>query len=161
MQNTPSRKFGMKHLVTTVLLGTTGLAMGAPAATQNASASDMARAQLVAQQPTRMQQVINRWEYLSENDDLSFDAYSGFLLAYPDFPRASRLQFRAENALDSTAASSDQLVAYFDAHPPLTNTARARYALALNTLRRPEAVETARAAWRGGPMKETLSLIHI
>ena len=85
MQNTSSRKFGMKYLVATVLLGTTGLAMGAPAATQNASASDMARAQMVAQQPTRMEQVINRWEYLNENDDLDFDAYSGFLLAYPDF----------------------------------------------------------------------------
>jgi len=155
MQNTSSRKFGMKYLVATVLLGTTGLAMGAPAATQNASASDMARAQMVAQQPTRMEQVINRWEYLNENDDLDFDAYSGFLLAYPDFPRTARLQIRAENVLDSTAASSEQLVAYFDAHPPLTNTGRARYALALNTLRRPEAAEMARAAWRGGPMKET------
>ncbi len=115
----------------------------------------MARAQLIAQQPTRMDMALNRWEYLNENEELSFDAYSGFLLAYPDFPRSARLKIRAESALDRTPASSEELVAYFDAHAPLTNTARARYALALNTLRRPEAPNVAREAWRSGPMAET------
>ena len=155
MQKSPSRKFGAKYLFATLLLGTTGLAIGAPAATKNASPADLARAQMVAQQPTRMDMVLNRWEYLSENEELSFDAYSGFLLAYPDFPRSSRLRLRAENALDGTPASSEQLVAYFDTHPPVTNTGRARYALALSTLRRPEASEVAREAWRSGPMQET------
>ena len=155
MQNSPSRKFGVKYFIATLLLGTTGLAFGAPAATQNASAADMARAQLIAQQPSRMDLALNRWEYLNENEELSFDAYSGFLLAYPDFPRSDRLRLPAENALDRTAASPEQLVAYFDVHPPMTNTGRARYALALNSLRRPEAPEVAREAWRSGPMQET------
>ncbi|KUO50926.1 MAG: lytic transglycosylase [Sphingomonadales bacterium BRH_c3] len=115
----------------------------------------MARAQLVAQQPTGMSLAISRWEELNANDRLGFNAYSGFLLAYPDFPRASRLQSRAENALDAEAPSSEALVAYFDEHPPLTNSGRARYALALAAVQRPEATETARAAWRNGAMSET------
>lgn len=144
-----------KYILATILLGSAGLAVGAPAATQNAGPADMARAQLVAQQPTRMDMALNRWEYLNENDDLSFSAYSGFLLAYPDFPRSARLQIRAENALDTTPAASEELVAYFDEHSPVTNTGRARYALALAALRRPEAPEIAREAWRGGAMAET------
>jgi len=151
MQNNPRSKY----ILVTALLGTAGLTMGAPAATQNAASWDMARAQLVAQQPTGMSLAISRWEELNANDRLGFNAYSGFLLAYPDFPRASRLQSRAENALDAEAPSSEALVAYFDEHPPLTNSGRARYALALAAVQRPEATETARAAWRNGAMSET------
>ena len=144
-----------KYILASLVLGTAGLAIGAPAATQNAGPADMARAQLVAQQPTRMDLALSRWEYLNENEELSFDAYSGFVLAYPDFPRSARLRLRAENALDSTPASSEELVAFFDEHPPITNTARARYALALAAMRRPEASDIARDAWRSGAMAET------
>lgn len=151
MQNYPRSKY----LLATLLIGTAGLALGAPAATKNAASWDMARAQLVAQQPVGIGLAISRWEDLNANDRLGFNAYSGFLLAYPDFPRAGRLQLRAEKALDSEAASSETLVAYFDEHPPLTNSARARYALALAAVRRPEAGEVARAAWRAGAMSET------
>lgn len=151
MQNT-SRS---KYLMATLFLGSASLLMSAPAATKDAASWDMARAQLVAQQPTRTDLAISRWEDLNANDRLGFNAYSGFLLAYPDFPRAARLQARAESALDSEAPSPEALVAYFDAYPPLTNTGRARYALALSSVQRPEAREVARAAWRGGAMSDT------
>lgn len=155
MQNTPSRKFGMKYYISALILGAAGLTIGGPAATKSAEPSDNARAQLVANQPTKIDQVLDRWEYLNENDELSFEAYSGFLLAYPDFPRSARLQLRAENALDRTPASAEALVAYFDTHPALTNTARARHALALASQGRANAASVAREAWRSGAMQET------
>src|SRR6202007_2538144 len=43
---------------------------------------------------------------------------------------------------------------FFDRFPPLTNPARARYALALASLQRPEARRLGLAAWRGGSMSE-------
>ena len=81
--------------------------------------------------------------------------YASFLLAYPDFPQADRLRVRAENALDESVASPESLVAYFDALPPLTNAGKARYALALSSVGRPEAAAIAREAWRGGSMSAT------
>ena len=116
--------------------------------------SDRARSDLVATAPTRMSQAIDRWERLTANGntDAGFNAYAGFVLAYPDFPKETLLRARAENALDEEAVGANQLVAFFDRKPPLTNTARARYALALAALQRPEAFNVARAAWRGGAM---------
>lgn len=144
-------RFGLAGM----FLGSAAFALGAPAATQDAASWDMARAQLVAQQPVGIGLAISRWEDLLANDRLDFSAYSGFLLAYPDFPRTDRLRLLAENALDRDAPRSEALVAYFDAHPPLTNSARARYALALAAVGRADAAEVARAAWRSGPMSET------
>ena len=139
-------------LYAATLAATTALFAPAQAAAQNAAGWDSARASLVAQQPTRMADAVNRWEYLIGQRDLSFDQYAGFLLTYPDFPQAETLQERAENALDNATPTPQQLVAFFDALPPITNSARARYALALATLNRPEAFDVARAAWRGGNM---------
>ena len=146
---------GNKYVFGVLFLATSGLALGAPAATRDAAAWDMARVQMVAQQPTNISLAISRWEELTRNDRLGFADYSGFLLAYPDFPRGGRLRTLAENSLNREAPSSDALVAFFDKHPPLTNTGRARYALALAAMQRPEAGEVARAAWRSGPMSET------
>lgn len=139
-------------LYAATLAATTALFAPAQAAAQNAAGWDSARASLVAQQPVRMADAVNRWEYLIGQRDLSFDQYAGFLLTYPDFPQAETLQERAENALDNATPTPQQLVAFFDALPPVTNSARARYALALATLNRPEAFDVARAAWRGGNM---------
>ena len=139
-------------LYAATLAATTALFAPAQASAQNAAGWDSARASLVAQQPTRMADAVNRWEYLIGQRDLSFDQYAGFLLTYPDFPQAETLQERAENALDNATPTPQQLVAFFDALPPITNSARARYALALATLNRPEAFDVARAAWRGGNM---------
>ena len=99
-----------------------------------------------------MAEAVNRWEYLIGQQNLSFEQYAGFLMAYPDFPQADTLQERAENALDDATTPPQTLVAFFDALPPVTNAGRARYALALATLGRSEAFDVARSAWRGGGM---------
>jgi soluble lytic murein transglycosylase len=84
--------------------------------------------------------------------ELTFADYSGFVLAYPDFPRTEILRIRAENALDDEAPLTADLLRYFDAQAPLTNAGRARYALALAGVQRSEAFDVAREAWRGGTM---------
>ena len=117
-----------------------------------AQAQDASRSSLVAQQPGRMDQAVGQWEYLTKQENLPFSSYADFLTSYPDFPKQELLQRRAEAALDSEAPTPQTLVAFFDKHPPLTNSGRARYALALASLDRPEALEVAREAWRGGTM---------
>ena len=123
-----------------------------PVSAQDAAAWDNARADMVARAPTGMAQAISRWEQLTKTDNLGFDAYAEFVLAYPGFPREDLLRRRAEKALADEALLPGRVVAYFDRFPPLTNQGRARYALALSALQRPESFEAARAAWRGGPM---------
>ncbi|WP_338445365.1 transglycosylase SLT domain-containing protein [Pelagerythrobacter marensis] len=113
---------------------------------------DSARQQLVATVPSQIGQAVERWKFLTSNDEMDFDSYAGFALAFPEFPRMDLIRARAEEALERGAPSSESLVAYFDRNPPLSNPARARYALALAGLQRPEAFETAREAWRGGDM---------
>lgn len=126
-----------------------------PALAQDAASWDRARAQLIASAPTQMAQAVNRWEYLIGQDDLPFTEYASFLLAYPDFPQGDRLRTRAEDALDQSTASPETLVAFFDALPPVTNAGKARYALALSSVSRPEAAAVAREAWRAGEMSAT------
>ena len=111
-----------------------------------------ARSELIATAPRGPAATVSRWEILANSESLSFDSYAGFLLAYPGFPREDLLRTRAENALDREPASSQKLVAYFRTHPPLTNPARARDALALAALQQPEAAKVARDAWRSGEM---------
>ena len=115
-------------------------------------AQDASRADMVAQQPGRMDQAVGQWEYLTKQEELPFASYAGFVTTYPDFPKQELLRYRAEAALDRDAPSSQSLVAFFDRYPPLTNGGKARYALALASLDRPEAFDVARKAWRGGPM---------
>jgi soluble lytic murein transglycosylase len=119
---------------------------------QDGASWDRARNDLVAQAPSHMAQAISRWEYLTAREGLAFSDYAGFIVTYPGFPKQTLLQSRAEDALDTAAVTPESLVAFFDRFPPIGNAARARYALALATLQRPEAFETARQAWRGGRM---------
>ncbi len=109
---------------------------------------------MLARQPTAIDAAIARWELLQQNSQLSFSDYAGFALAYPDFPLMSVVRDRAEKTLAVEAPSQADLLRYFDALPPLTNPARARYALALAAAQRPEAFDVARVAWRGGEMNE-------
>ncbi|MFN4038499.1 MAG: lytic transglycosylase domain-containing protein [Erythrobacter sp.] len=109
---------------------------------------------LVARQGGTVGPAVARWEQLQANRELSFGEYAGFVLAYPDFPRLEILRIRAENALDREAPPQSELLRFFDAFPPLTNNGRARYALALASAQRPEAIDMARAAWRGGAMAD-------
>lgn len=113
---------------------------------------------LVARQPGAMSTALARWETLQASREMRFVDYAGFLLAYPSFPRADILRLRAEKALDNDAPPQAEVLGYFDALAPLTNPARARYALALAAAQRPEAFEVAREAWRGGIMSDPAEL---
>lgn len=119
-----------------------------------ATAWDAARAKLIAQGQGPMAQAINRWQMLTSSDRFAFSDYSGFILSYRGFPEEEKLRRSAEAALDRQSADASSVVAFFDRVPPLTNPARAQYALALKALGRPEADAMARAAWRGGSMSD-------
>lgn len=119
-----------------------------------ASAWDAARAQLIAQSQGPMAQAISRWQMLTSSDRFGFNDYAGFILSYRGFPDEDKLRRYAETALDRQSGEASSVVAYFDKVPPLTNPARAQYALALKALGRPQADAMARAAWRGGSMSE-------
>ena len=70
------------------------------------------------------------------SDRFGFADYAGFVLAYPGFPAEEKLRGYAEAALErDNARAPEQIAAFFDRFPPLTNPARARYALALAALR--------------------------
>lgn len=116
---------------------------------------DQARAQLRQTAASPIAQAIERWKVLSRYDNLDFANYSSFLVAYPGFPEEDKLRRYAEKALDRSGADPVQVLAYFDRVPPLTNPARAQYALALAARGRPEATAQALRAWRGGAMSDT------
>jgi len=129
--------------------------MSTPARCQDGGEWDSARQQLIASQRGGMSQAIYRCKQLSSTPGVyGFDTYSGFLLAYPGFPDEEKLRTYAEKALDRESPDLTRLVAYFDRFPPLTNPARARYALSLAALQRGEARSMGLLAWRGGSMSD-------
>nr|WP_137678107.1 lytic transglycosylase domain-containing protein [Parerythrobacter lutipelagi] len=128
------------------------VAASTPLAAQDYSSWDRAQADMVARAPAQIDQAISRWEALNKSGSMAFGDYAGFILAYPGFPKQDQLQRKAENALADSTVPPAQIVAFFDSNPPLTNPARASYALALASLARPEASAVARAAWQGGTM---------
>ncbi|MBC2666504.1 lytic transglycosylase domain-containing protein [Novosphingobium flavum] len=115
---------------------------------------DRARAQLKMSAATPVAQAIYRWKTLSSYDNLSFSDYSGFLLAYPGYPEEAKLRRYAEQALERGPADARQIATYFDRNAPLSNPARAQYALAAAQLGRGDAPALALAAWRGGAMSD-------
>jgi soluble lytic murein transglycosylase len=132
------------------------LAVAAPVAAQGFGSPSGGN--LVARQPGAVDAAIARWETLQASRTHGFADYAGFVMAWPSFPRSDILRLRAEAALENEAPAQDEILAFFDAHPPLTNAARARYALALAAAQRPEALEEARRAWRGGQMSDPVEL---
>ena len=137
------------------ILVTSALAGGTlPAAAQDWNGGQ----DLVARQPGAVDAAIARWETLQASRTHSFSDYAGFVLAWPSFPRTDILRLRAEAALENEAPSQEEVLRFFDAHPPLTNAGRARYALALAAVQRPEAFAEARKAWRGGQMADPVEL---
>jgi len=126
----------------------------APAQCQDVNEWDRARARLVGAQPASITQAIARWQSLSKSDSYTFDDYAGFLLAYPGFPEEGKLRAYAERALASSYADAGRVVAFFDRFEPVSNPARAQYALSLAALRRPEASRVGVEAWRGGEMSD-------
>ena len=115
---------------------------------------DQARAQLRAAPQGNMAQAIQRWKLLTSSDRFSFTDYASFMLSYPGFPEEAKLRGWAERAVERDYSEPSRLAAYFDRFAPLTNQARAQYALALAALQRPDALTVARAAWRGGAMSD-------
>ena len=113
---------------------------------------DNSRAQLVARSPGRMAEAISQWQQLRASPSYSFDDYARFLLHYPGLPDAAKLQSYAEDRLSSGRVPAETVVTFFDRYAPLSNPARAQYALGLSGTRPAEALEVARSAWRGGPM---------
>ena len=146
---------GRKTSLTRVLVAGTALALPLAVGAQTPTSWPDGNNAMVAQAPSRMGQTLERWEYLTKADNLGFADYAGFVSTYPEFPKQTLLRSRAEAALDREAVSPEALVRFFDAHPPLSNSARARYALALASLRRPEAQAVALEAWRAGSMSSS------
>ncbi len=138
----------------TILLAGSVLSASAPLVAQNAARWDDARAVLIASQPGPMADAIARWQDLSASKTSSFKDYAGFILTYSGFPEEEKLRRYAEARLQDEYVDNDTLIAFFDRYPPLTNPAKARYALVLGAAGRPEAQDVAREAWRGGAMNE-------
>ncbi len=113
---------------------------------------DTARAQLIASQPSAMSAAIDKWRQLSESDRFAFTDYTSFLAANPGFPDEEKVRRNAERALAVTGADPAQIVSFFDRFAPLSNPARAQYALALRSVGRMDAAMVGKSAWRGGPM---------
>ncbi len=118
---------------------------------------DRARANLVANQPGRMAGEIARWERLFADSSANqpFDSYASFLIANPGFPDEATLRGRAERRLSGEFVPPERVLAYFAAHPPLTNPAKAHYALALMGSDPAAAQRWAVEAWRGGEISPT------
>jgi soluble lytic murein transglycosylase len=121
---------------------------------QDGAEWDQARAQLRTSQPGDMAQAIQRWKLLTRSDQSGFTEYASFLISFPGFPEEARLRNFAERALVRDDAEPARITAFFDRFAPVTNPARAQYALALAALGRPEAPSMARTAWRGGVMSD-------
>ena len=114
---------------------------------------DRARMRSMAARPGPMGYAISRWDQLTNrNAKYAFNDYATFLTTYPEFPFSESLRGKAEAALADEYVDPARLVAFFDRYEPMTNMARAQYALALRSLNRSEAPAVARAAWRGGMM---------
>ena len=139
-----------------IALLSTVVAVPGAAIAQDSAQWDRNRQQLIAQGPGRMAPQIQRWERLFADTqaNLPFAEYSSFLISNPGFPDETRLQARAEERLRKEFVSNDTLLAYFDRNPPVTNFAKAHYALALMGRDRNAAQVQAVEAWRGGEMSD-------
>ncbi len=139
------------------LAATTALVAPISASAQEASAWDNARASLVAEGPGPMAPQIARWERLWEDREaqLPFTAYANFLIANPGFPDETTLRSRAERRLREEFTDPALLLQFFEAQDPVTNYAKAHYALALMGPDRATSQRWATEAWRGGEMSPT------
>jgi soluble lytic murein transglycosylase len=145
----------MSSMIHRILLASAALPLvlaGGSATAQQADGWDQMRERVEAQQPGAMAQTLRQWKSLTESEGYGFETYANFIEANPGLPRQDLLQRRAERALDKQAVPAARLVAFHDKFPPLTNTAKARYAMALGQLGRDEAFRWARESWRGGEM---------
>lgn len=138
-----------------ILLASSALTASAPLDARDAESWDLARQQLIASEPDPTAQAIDRWQQLSAGGKFGFGDYAGFLLVNPGFPDEAKLRSLAEEKLLEEQVPADRQIAYFDRFAPVTNAARAQYAIALSAAGRPEALGIAREAWRHGEMSPT------
>ena len=143
---------GRKTYLSFALLATSAMAAPSILHAQDTSYRGDARSSMLAVQQVPIGGAVARWEMLEKGQGRSFAEYANFLASYPGFPEAAKIQRHAEAMLDSEPVDPASLVAFFDRHAPLTNSAKARYALALASMQREEAQSVARDAWRGGTM---------
>jgi len=98
---------------------------------------------------------LQRWKMLSAPGNYSFNDYASFLMLYPDWPNADDMRKKAEQTINPLSYSPNQVVAYFDRLPPVTNEGRAKFALALDSINdKTRAAAQAREAWRGGALND-------
>ena len=98
---------------------------------------------------------LQRWKMLSAPGNYSFNDYASFLMLYPDWPNADDMRKKAEQAINPLSYSPNQVVAYFDRLPPVSNEGSAKFALALDSVGdKARAEAQARAAWRGGALSD-------
>ena len=143
------------HRAATLLLMLFMAITSVPARCQDGYEWDRARQELMASQRGSMSQAIERWKMLSQSSSYGFSEYAGFLLTYPGFPDEGKIRGYAEAALTRESVPYPQIIAFFDRVKPLTNPAKALYALALSAAGRPEGRAMAIEAWRGGSMSDT------
>ena len=143
------------HRATTLVLLLFMVITSVPARCQDGAEWDQARMQLMSSQRGTMSQAIERWKMLSQSSSYAFSEYAGFLLTYPGFPDEGKVRGYAEAALTRDTVEYPRLIAFFDRIKPVTNPAKALYALALSASGRPEAKAMAIEAWRGGSMSDT------
>lgn len=124
---------------------------------QDAGEWDRNRAQLVAQAPGPMAAEIDRWQRLYDDRQATrpFTEYASFLITNPGFPDEETLRARAEQRLRSEFTDPQLLLDFFAEHDPVTNYAKAHYALAMAGQDRAVAERWALEAWRGGEMSPT------
>lgn len=97
----------------------------------------------------RLADAIVEWKRLRQSDSLGFDAYARFLIGHRGWPQQDGLRRSAERAIVPGSTNPGLVVTFFDAHPPLTQTGKLRYAEALAAVQRmPQAQAQAREAWR-------------
>ncbi|WP_340588039.1 lytic transglycosylase domain-containing protein [Erythrobacter alti] len=141
----------------TALAATTALVVPAAVSAQEARDWDNARASLVAEGPGRMAPRIAQWERLwaDSQAQLPFTTYASFLIQNPGFPDETTLRARAERRLREEFTDPALLLQFFEGQDPVTNYAKAHYALALMGPDRAASQRWALEAWRGGEMSPT------
>lgn len=124
---------------------------------QDARVWDENRASLRAEGPGPMAPQIARWERLwaDRQAQLPFTTYANFIIENPGFPDETTLRARAERRLREEFVDPALLMAFFAEVDPVTNYAKAHYALALMGTDREQARRWALEAWRGGEMSPT------
>jgi soluble lytic murein transglycosylase len=152
----------VKHLISTTALILPVLAIASPAIAQptewrpgvGSAAATLPVGQVDPSQGN-IPAALQRWRMLSQGGNYSFDEYASFLITYPSWPGEKGMRQNAEQAIDLLSYSPSQTAAYFDRMEPVTNTGRAKFAIALAAIGDVQRAENwARRAWRGGPLTD-------